>query len=82
MSDRVFPDLNLVNINLDLMIADTEAELGRQITDGNDPGFHGGFLLGAVAAKYLLEGHTADETWDHVKRLRFRVSRGTEEEGT
>lgn len=71
MSDDAADAVGRAAINLALMIADTEADISQRFVKQEATEFDGGFLYGLTLALYVLEGHTADEAWDHLGRLRL-----------
>lgn len=68
----------LTYINLRLMASDTEAALKKLAARGEHVEFQAGILLGLTGAKYVLDGHTADETWDLLKPLVEELRKDTE----
>lgn len=62
--------LRVAEINLLLMISDTEAALRGKIPGpSREVDYLVGLLNGLVGAKKILDGSTADEAWEMLQKL-------------
>lgn len=63
MNDTFTPEKG----NLALMIADTKEALRILAERGESNALQAGVFIGLNAAAYILEGYTADETWEEIR---------------
>lgn len=69
MTDDMAKRIALTYINMKIMVTDVENAMRELTRNGSAVEFQAGMMIGLTAAKYALDGCTADEAWACIEPI-------------